>query len=56
MIPSISGTELCKIVRLKGIDTPIIMLTAKNTLDDKVVCLNEGANDISQNLLHLKSY
>ncbi len=45
MIPIIDGKELCKIVRDKGIETPIIMLTAKSSIEDKVFGLNEGAND-----------
>ena len=45
MIPTIDGIELCKKIREEGINTPIIMLTAKSTIEDKVVGLNEGAND-----------
>jgi len=45
MIPSIDGITLCKEVRKKNIQTPIIMLTAKSTIEDKITGLNEGAND-----------
>ena len=45
MLPGSSGVEVCKRVREKEIFTPIIMLTAKNTISDKVEGLNEGAND-----------
>jgi len=45
MIPSIDGVELCKKIREKGDETPIIMLTAKSSIEDKVLGLNEGAND-----------
>ena len=45
MIPIIDGLEVCKTLRKKGIDVPIIMLSAKNSLDDKITGLNEGAND-----------
>jgi len=45
MIPYINGVDLCKQVRQDNINTPIIMLTAKDTIDDKVSGLNEGAND-----------
>jgi len=45
MIPSINGIELCKKLRNKNISTPIIMLTAKGSIEDKVIGLNEGAND-----------
>lgn len=45
MIPYIDGITLCKNLRAKGIDTPIIMLTAKSSIEDKVLGLNIGAND-----------
>lgn len=45
MIPDIDGVELCKQLRKEGVRTPIIMLTAKSTIEDKVIGLNEGAND-----------
>lgn len=45
MIPSLDGISLCKKVRDKNIGTPIIMLTAKSSIEDKVIGLNEGAND-----------
>ncbi len=45
MIPYINGIELCKKLKLMGDDTPIIMLTAKSTIEDKVLGLNSGAND-----------
>ena len=45
MIPYINGVDLCKQIRQENINTPIIMLTAKDSIDDKVSGLNEGAND-----------
>jgi len=45
MIPYINGIEVCTKVRAKNINIPIIMLTAKDSIDDKVTGLNEGAND-----------
>ena len=45
MLPIIDGLEVCKTLRSQGIDVPIIILTAKNSLDDKITGLNEGAND-----------
>lgn len=45
MIPNMDGFELCKNLRKEGIETPIIMLTAKSSIEDKVLGLNEGAND-----------
>jgi DNA-binding response OmpR family regulator len=46
MLPgSIDGVELCKKVREKGVQTPIIMLTARGTIGDRVEGLNNGADD-----------
>lgn len=45
MIPKIDGFTVCKRVRDLHIKTPIIMLTAKSSIEDKVLGLNEGAND-----------
>ncbi len=45
MIPSLDGLSVCQKLRQKDIDIPIIMLTAKSTIEDKVLGLNEGAND-----------
>ena len=46
MLPgSIDGTELCKKVRASGVSTPIIMLTARGTIGDRVEGLNSGADD-----------
>ena len=44
MLPGVSGTEVCKYIRTKA-NTPIIMLTAKDTEIDKVVGLELGADD-----------
>jgi two-component system copper resistance phosphate regulon response regulator CusR len=45
MIPYINGLELCKALRADGIQTPVLMLTALGTTDDKVVGLDAGADD-----------
>ena len=44
MLPEVSGTEVCKYIRAKS-NTPVIMLTAKDTEIDKVVGLELGADD-----------
>jgi DNA-binding response OmpR family regulator len=44
-MPGISGFEVCKELRKKGLDTPIIMLTAKSDEIDRVVGLEIGADD-----------
>jgi DNA-binding response OmpR family regulator len=45
MLPGINGYEICRRVRQKGIDVPIIMLTAKGQESDVVLGLNLGADD-----------
>ncbi len=45
MLPDQSGLAICKELRSKKITTPILMLTAKDTVKDKVVGLNVGADD-----------
>ena len=45
MLPGMNGYDVAKRVRLKGITTPILMLTAKAELDDKVEGLDSGADD-----------
>ena len=45
MIPGISGIEVCRQIRKADILTPIIFLTAKDTVQDTVFGLETGAND-----------
>jgi two-component system copper resistance phosphate regulon response regulator CusR len=45
MLPGGSGLDLCRDLRLRGIATPILMLTARDTIDDRVVGLEVGADD-----------
>ncbi|NIT56216.1 MAG: response regulator, partial [Aliifodinibius sp.] len=45
MLPRMSGFDVCKKAREKGISTPIIMLTAKGEEIDKVLGLELGADD-----------
>ena len=45
MLPGMNGYEIAKKVRGQGIATPILMLTAKAELDDKVTGLDSGADD-----------
>ncbi len=46
MLPgSMDGTELCRRLREEGIHTPLLMLTARGTIGDKVEGLNSGADD-----------
>jgi DNA-binding response OmpR family regulator len=46
MLPgSFDGIELCKRIRKENVHTPVIMLTARGTIGDKVEGLNSGADD-----------
>ncbi len=45
MLPGLNGYEIAKRARSKGIKTPILMLTAKAEIDDKVMGLDSGADD-----------
>ncbi len=45
MLPGMNGFEIAKKARASGIVTPILMLTAKGELDDKVTGLDSGADD-----------
>lgn len=44
-LPGINGFDLCRILRAHSIKTPILMLTALGTTDDKVVGFDAGADD-----------
>lgn len=45
MLPEINGIEVLKKARQDGLKTPVIMLTAKSTTEDKIVGLDAGADD-----------
>ena len=45
MLPLMSGLDVCRTLRSRGIETPILMLTARSQEIDKVVGLEVGADD-----------
>lgn len=45
MLPKMSGLELCKAFRIKNTVTPIIFLTAKDSVQETIEGLKAGAND-----------
>src|SRR5450759_4033594 len=45
MLPGGTGFDLCRELRREGRATPILMLTARDTVDDSVQGLDEGADD-----------
>jgi two-component system copper resistance phosphate regulon response regulator CusR len=45
MLPGGNGFDLCRAIRDRGIGTPVLMLTARDTVDDRVQGLDSGADD-----------
>ena len=45
MLPLLDGIEVCKKLRVEDINTPIIMLTARDSIEDTIKGLDIGAND-----------
>ena len=53
MLPNINGFEILKELREENINAKIIMLTAKNTIDDKMIGFNNGADDYLTKPFHM---
>ncbi|HEY4129229.1 MAG TPA: response regulator transcription factor [Gemmatimonadaceae bacterium] len=45
MLPGGNGFDLCRELRERGVGTPVLMLTARDTVDDRVRGLDSGADD-----------
>lgn len=45
MLPNGNGLDICKALRKAGSETPVLILTAKTQVDDRIVGLNAGADD-----------
>ncbi len=45
MLPGKNGLEVCRDLRRKGVRTPVLMLTARDTVEDRVTGLDSGADD-----------
>ena len=45
MLPNMDGVAMCKCLREAGKQTPILMLTARDSLEDKIAGLEAGADD-----------
>jgi len=45
LMPEPSGPEVCRAIRARGDDTPILMLTARDLVSDRVAGLDAGADD-----------
>lgn len=53
MLPKIDGFDILKRIREEKINTKVLMLTAKNSLDDKLIGFNGGANDYLTKPFHI---
>jgi DNA-binding response OmpR family regulator len=53
MLPDIDGDEICRLLRAKGIMVPIILLTARIDIADRVKALDDGADDYVGKPFHL---
>jgi two-component system copper resistance phosphate regulon response regulator CusR len=45
MLPGRDGLQILTSIRKRGVDTPVLLLTARDTLEDRVAGLNSGADD-----------
>ena len=54
MVPGLSGIEICYQFRKDFKDTPVIFLTAKDTLDETIFGLQSGANDYIKKPFHFE--
>lgn len=54
MLPGLNGFEICRRLRANDSRTPILVITAKDTLDDKVEGLDAGADDYIIKPFHVK--
>lgn len=54
MLPLKDGVSVCKALRAESLRTPILMLTAKGDVDDKVLGLDSGADDYMQKPFEMK--
>lgn len=45
MLPGINGFEVCRQLRGRGLDTPVIMVTARDAVTDRIAGLDGGADD-----------
>ncbi|MBM3784769.1 MAG: response regulator transcription factor [Acidobacteria bacterium] len=54
MLPGRSGFEVCASLREDGIDTPVVMLTARGQVDDRITGLRAGADDYVAKPFHME--
>jgi two-component system OmpR family response regulator len=45
MLPGMDGLALCRLLRARGVQAPVLLLTARDTIGDRVAGLDAGADD-----------
>ena len=45
MLPGLDGFEVCRLLRERGVSSPVLMLTARDGVEDRVAGLDTGADD-----------
>jgi DNA-binding response OmpR family regulator len=45
MLPGLGGLELCRTLRSEGLEAPVLMITARDLVEDKIAGLDSGADD-----------
>lgn len=54
MLPELNGIEVCSLLRKQGVETPVLMLTALSSTQDKVKGLDSGADDYLTKPFHFQ--
>ncbi len=54
MLPGIDGLEICRQLHAERLVTPVLMLTARGAIEDRVTGLNVGADDYLIKLLAME--
>ena len=52
-LPRLDGLEVCEALRSQGVNTPVLMLTARDTLEDKLAGFDAGTDDYMVKLFEL---
>ncbi len=54
MLPGLDGFRVCQTLREEGVDTPVIMLTARGNVGDRITGLKSGADDYLPKPFHMQ--
>ena len=56
MLPELDGYSVCELARAQGIETPVLFLTAKGDIDDRLRGLRAGGDDYLPKPFHLEEF